>query len=1047
MRSTLRRLLAGVAVSVLGASPSTLRAQQATTVSGVVTNEAGAPIEGASVLIPSAGIGSNTKADGHFSFLVPAGRASGTVTLLARRLGFQPKTVSISLAAGNVVQNFQLSAVANQLEGVVISALGIAREKSQLGTAQQQITSDALNTTRDPNVLNQLEGKVSGVNITGAGIQGGSTNITVRGYTSINGSNEPLFIVDGVPVSNKDHGGNPTGGGAGNYTNGMDLGSAIQDLNPDDIESLNVLKGPNAAAIYGSRAANGAIVITTKKGRTGGVGMAVSSSVTFDRPSILPTYQNMYGQGSSGQFKFVDGAGGGINDGADQSYGPKLDGRLIDQFTGKQQPWIAHPDNVQSFFNTGRTYTSNVALTGGTDKANARVSLGGENVEGIVPNNALRRISSLISGQLKLSDRFSTNASLNYVRNTGLNRPGVGYSTSILEQFVWFGRQVDVEALRHYLDANGNQFNWNYNYHNNPFWLQYANPERDTRDRLVATGSATYQVTDWLNATLRSGTDTYRYNIDQDFAAGNQNYADPSYNGAFAFTNIVENENNTDLLLNASRELTSRISANVTAGGNRRLANYNTSQIATTGITVPGVYNPSNAAVTPTITQYTQNRAINSVYGSAAFTWDGWWTVEGTARNDWSSTLPQSGNSYFYPSVNTSVVLTDALPSLKSSVLDYAKLRGSIARVGADASPYQLRTTFQGGSNKFGSLPVYTLNDTLANAGLRPEETTSSEVGVELGFLGGRVTADASVYEKYTNDQIINLAVSNTSGYSYKAVNAGKIDNKGFEALLDVAAYRGRDLKWNSTLNVSTNRGRVVSLAPGLQTIVLGTTWNMTEEARAGEPYGTIRGYTIKKDAAGNWLLKDGLPQAGPFSVLGNVQPKWVGGWNNNVHYKQFTVNALLDVHVGGKFFSVTNMFGENTGVLSNTLQGREADWDKPGIVVHGIDEVTGKANTDTVTSEQYFQSFFRLHERYVYDDSYVKFRELRVSMDLSPAVARRFYASSASVSLSGRNLFTWTRVPNVDPEFSYTSGNFNGAEFATLPNPRSIGFDVRITP
>ena len=1044
MRAVRLRLLA--AFALLGFAPSVLTAQQATLVSGTVTGEAGQPLPSVQVAIPAFGVGAITREDGRYSFTVPAER-SGTATVIARRIGLQQKTAPITLGQGPVTLNFVLSASVSQLEGLVVTALGQTRERSQLGTAVQSVTSEQLNTTHDQNIVNQLAGKVSGVVITGAGTQGGSVNVRVRGFTSITGNNNPLYVVDGVPISNDGRGGDPSG--ASTLSNGRDFGSAISDINPEDVENISVLKGPNAAALYGSRAANGVVLITTKKGGNNKVTTQITASNTWDRPSILPDYQNLYGQGSGGQFKYVDGAGGGIQDGNDQSFGPRLDGRLIDQFTGPQQPWVAHPDNVKNFFNTGQTRDGNVAFSGGNDRTSARLSLGGENVDGIIPNSFLRKVTALANGSLNVNDKITATGALNYIRSTGQNRPGVGYNSGILEQFVWFGRQVDTDVLKAKMtDENGNLYNWNYNYHNNPYWLQYENPEKDVRDRTIVSGSVAWRPVDWVSATLRSGTDFYRYNIDQQFAAGNLIFSDPNYSGAFSYLRDVSSENNTDLLVVANRQVLSRLSLNATAGGNVRNQSSSTEGVGTSGISVPNIYNVSNAAITPSNVQSFSNRRVNSVYGSAAFTWDEWFTLEGTARNDWSSTLPAGNNSYFYPSVDASIVLTEAIPALKGmGTLNYAKIRGAYAQVGADAAPYQLRSTYQGFSNKFGSNPLYTYSNVLANADLKPEKTLSSEAGLELGFADNRVTFDGSIYDKSTSDQIINLVVSSASGFTNRSINAGKIQNKGFEALISVVPIRRNNMEWNSTFNYSRNKGSVVELYPGLQTITLGGTWSATVEARAGEPFGTIRGYGIKKDANGDYLLSGGLPQRDTLQVLGNVQPDWTGGWNNTFRVGNFSLGALLDTHQGGKLFSVTNMFGEYTGVLANTTQGREVDWNNPGIVAKGTDAATGQPNTTVVTSEDYFQSFFRLHERYVYDASYTKLREVRIGYDLPTSIANKMFAQAANIALVGRNLKTWTKVPNIDPEFNYSTTNYQGMEFATLPNARSFGFNVRLTP
>ena len=1081
MSSNLQRVLAAAALWV--AVPAVAVAQ-ATTVSGRVTNEASQPIPSVAVAIPSMSLGGMTDAEGRYSFTIPAGRATGqSVSLTARRIGYQPVTRTVTLASGTTIsQDFALTTAVSQLEGVVVTALGMTREKSQLGTAQQQISNADLTQTRAQNVMQQVQGKVSGVQITGSGTQGGSTNITIRGQNSITGNNQPLFVVDGIPVSNYNRG--------GGLISGYDYGNAISDLNSDDIETMTILKGPNAAALYGSRAANGVVVITTKRGAsTGGkVRTDVNTSLTFDRPSRLWDFQNQYGQGASGRFAYVDGQGGGTNDGADQSWGPKLDGRTsgcvfvpgtifsgvdplsiaptaydqskpCQQFTGTGQPWVAHPDNVDSFFRTGRTLSSTIAVSGGTDAANARLSLGTDQIEGFVPDNSFAKITSMLSGALQVSPKLSTSASLQYLRNSATNRAGTGYSNSTLEQFFWFGRQVDMNALKNYKQGgavnNGpanREYNWNYNYHNNPFWLAGENPLSDSRDRFVGSLSATYRALDWLNVTARSGSDIFRFGVDQRFSAGNLNNADPSYNGGFRFFNDYSNENNSDLLVTADRDLTSGIHFLGTAGAAARRTNFRSDTARTAGISVPGIYNVSNAAVAPTLGQDIQRKATNSIYGSAAFTLNNWWTVEGTARNDWSSTLPPGENSYFYPSINTSVVLTDAIPALKSNALTYAKLRGSIARVGNDADPYQLQTYYAGLSQKFAGLPQFSLSDVIANAGLKPEITQSGEAGLELGFFNGRASLDASYYDKATRNQIFNVTVSSATGFSSKAINAGKISNKGFEALLTVTPVQlANGFNWTSSFNYSHNASRVEDLYPGVNTIVLGQGIfaEVTIEARKGQPYGTIFAQGFDHDSATGLVLTDGgIPVVSTdFRVFGNTQPTWTGGWNNTFTYKNWNVGALLDVRRGGQIVSETNAVGEYSGVLASSLRGREIDWNNPGVTVHGIDVNTGQPNTTTVTAEKYFQATFPAIEPYIYDNNWVKLREVRVGFELPSRWANKLNAQSMSLAVTGRNLYTWTNIPNIDPEFTYSSGNFQGIEYAIPSNPRTIGFNVRVTP
>jgi TonB-linked SusC/RagA family outer membrane protein len=1077
MTGKVSRFLA-VAGAVLGLVPAVAFAQQGTTVSGQVTGTGGAPVTGASVSIPTLRVGGFTDDAGRYTFTVPSSANGTTVTVIARRLGFQPSSAQVTLSGGPVSQNFSLSTAATELQGVVVTALGVAREKSQLGTAQQQLSTAEINQTKTMNVINSIQGKVSGVNITGSGTQGGSNRIVLRGANSISGNNTPLFIIDGVAVSNASRG--ATAGG------GFDFGSAISDINPEDIATMSVLKGPNAAALYGSRAANGVIILTTKKGSTSGGKMRteLSSTYTWEAPSILPEYQNLYGQGSAGEFAFVDGQGGGVQDYNDQSFGPRLDGRMYGctfipgtttydqtapctQFTSPTgpSPWVAHPDNVYSFFDTGHTLSNTIAFSGGTDRANARISFGQDQIAGYIPNNSFHKTNGLLNATLKINNRLSSDASLQYIRNAGSNRPGVGYTQGVLEQFVWFGRQVDLNALRNYQQGgainNGpddREYNWNYSFHNNPYWLQYANGTQDVRDRFIGNVSANYNLAEGLDANVRTGSDIYRYNINQQFAPGDSRQGtivDPRYFGGFINLTDYNNENTTDATLRLNRNFGSRIQINALAGGATRRSTYNFNSAQTGGLTVPGIYNVSNAAITPTLGQNLQRRQVNSAYGSADLTLNGWWTIGGTARNDWSSTLPSGLNSYFYPSLNTAFVLTDAIPALKNRVLNYAKIRASTAKVGSDADPYQLRTTYSGLSSKYNGLAQFTLGDALANGALKPEITHSNELGLEFSLLDGRVTFDGSLYDKYTSNQIFSAPVSTATGFTAKSINAGKITNKGHEFILGITPVQtAGGFSWNSSFNYGRNKSNITELAPGVSTLLLTSLFSARVEARLDRPYGAIMGRAWARDAQGRLLLNGGLPYAAttaPNHYFGSIQPQWTGGWGNTFTFGNIRLYGLLDFHVGGHLASITNMWGDFTGIFPRTIRGREVDWNNPGIVVNGIDATTGQPNTTSVDAETYWQCIAyncgQVIEDHVYSATYTKLRELSVSFDLPQSMASRFNTSGITLALTGRNLHTWTKVPNIDPEFSYSTGNGQGIEFAALPNARVWGLNVRITP
>jgi TonB-linked SusC/RagA family outer membrane protein len=1042
-----RAWFAGVVGLALVGAASVAQAQTATTIKGRVVSEAGAPLPGTSVFIDQLKAGAQTTEDGHYTITV-AGRNRGPAILTARRIGYKRAQSNVNLNGQTIEIDFTLQAQAVQLTGMMVTALSVQREKATIGTSQQALDNTSLTQTRQDNLVNALSGKTSGISIQGTGNIGGSSRIVIRGSGSITGNNQPLFIVDGVPISNAGFSTASAGGG-------RDYGNAISDINPDDIASVTVLKGPNAAALYGSRASNGAIVITTKTGRSSAEGVTVQyrSYATVDEFSVLPKYQNQYGQGFGGAFQFVDGQGGGVNDGADESWGPKLDGRLIDQFNGKQLPWVAHPNNVKDFFQTGHTISNSVNVTANGSKSAARLSLTKDNTQGIVPNSSLSRLAAVVSATAAMTDKVSVTGSLQVVQNGGFNRPINGYDEgNPFMGFTWFGRQVDVKALKaQYYQADGSLFNWNYNYHNNPYWTAFDNAEADTRDRVISQASLNYQFNPWLKGMLRAGQDFYRFTRDEQFAKGNIDHANASYNGAFANSQNRASERNLEGLVTANQTY-GKFDVTATVGGNiRRNDSYN-SAFNTTGIVVPKIYNLANAAVTPTISNSESHSGVNSVYGSAVATYNRYATVEVTGRNDYSSTLPKENSSYFYPSINGSLVLSDMFPSIsKNGWVSFLKLRGGYATVGADASPYSLQTTFTGSSNKFGGRTIFTLPDQAANAILKPEKTYGSEVGLEMSLFDDRATIDATAYTKITRNQIFGLAMAGEIGYSSAVVNAGQMSNHGIEAQLNLKTLELKNgFTWRTTVNYTRNRNKVDQLAPGLSTIVLATQWSTNIEARVGQPYGVIFGRVWQRDSVtGKRLTSGGLPLASStLKVLGNVNPNWTGGVSNEFRYKNWTFSSLFDIRTGGQNFSVGNWWGDYAGILASTLKGREQDWNSPGLVVDGIDVSTGKANTINVTAEDYHHNIYPVVEDAIYSTAFVKLREVRLSWDVPGNRLEALHLKALNVALVGRNLHTWTKFPNYDPENAANSGNGGqGFDMGALPTTRSIGLNFTITP
>jgi TonB-linked SusC/RagA family outer membrane protein len=892
----------------------------------------------------------------------------------------------------------------------------------------------------------------------------------IRGSSAISGTNQPLFVVDGVPIDNSSPRNDGFGRfvGAAGFISGfgaVDYGNTAQDIDPNNIESITVLKGPNAAALYGSRAQNGAIVITTKSGRGGALGVSVTSSVTAETPLRLPQYQNVYGQGFGGQFQWVDGYGGGLNDYADESWGPKMDGRLIDQFTGPQQPWVPHPDNVRSFFRTGATWNTNVAISRATETSNVRLSVSSTQIEGMMPGNSIGRLNLAVKGGAAINERLSTEASLNYTNQDAENRPGTGYDEdNPLQSFIWFGRQVDMDALRHYRCTGtestpcivGGQYNWNYNYHNNPFWEQLVNTNGDERDRLLGHVQATYRINDWISATGRVGRDWYR---DHRKSVIEFNSLDDAGDGGFFEQTLYRAETNADVLLSARRQLTPTLTLDVTGGGNIRENRFQNAGVTVTALTAPGIYTIDNASAPALPFDDEQRKQVRSLYGSLTLNYGGYLNLDLSGRNDWSSTLPAGNNSYFYPAVSAAFVFSDAF-ALPTNMLSSGKVRASWTQVGNDTDPYQLAAVLAA-QTPWGSTPMFAVPNALPNLSLKPEQTRAWELGADLGFFDERVGFVLTRYDRTTSDQILPVQISPTSGYTSRFLNAGKVRNYGWELLLRATPVRqAGGLSWDMTVNWGKNTSQVRELYGDLETLVLGTYWSLNIEARGPRKdangniveyygYGTMFGNGYLRDSQGRWLLNAaGLPRVDPVRrVLGNYNPDWNGGIQNQFTYGPFAVSVQLDGQVGGDIFSTSKWFGEYSGVLKETLRGREIDFCSPGIVVLGVlpdGSVNGDGVNDvTVCPEDYFHRNFGNHETGLVDASYLKLRELRLTYQLPGNVASRLGFAAGEVSLIGRNLALWSKYDSIDPETAFDASNVQGLEFGQFPTARSLGISV----
>jgi len=1040
---------------------------QDTKITGVVTFKADAQrVPGAVVTVKGTNKGTQTDADGKYAI-----SASEGDTLHFSYIGYKGEDVLVG-ATRSI--NIALESVESSLKEVVVTALGISREKRSLGYSVQELKSRDITEARETNLVNALSGKIAGVNITSSQGDMGSSRIVIRGETSIAGNNQPLFVLDGIPVDNSQL-------GVG-VANARDFPNAISDLNPDDIESVSVLKGPNAAALYGSRAANGVLVLKTKTGRGAkGLGITVNSSASMQKLLVLPEYQNSYGQGSGGQFDYVDGKGGGLNDGVDESWGPKLDGRLIRQFfsNGQPAPWEAHPDNVRDFYETGSTFNNGLSLSGSNEKLDYRFSYNNTKQSGLLPNTGITRNTFTINSTYRITPKLTLSTYGTYVRGGADNLPGVDgrRGNSVTLQFIWFGRQVDTRLLRNYKDAAGNDYNWNHSYYSNPYWIQYENTVAQQRNRFFGNARLSYQVLDWLTANLRVGTDYYNDRRKYKVAYGTNG----TPFGSYTEDNYGVTETNAEFTLNANKKLNQDFNLDVLVGGNVRTNQYENNYQQAPKLAVKGVYTLNNSRDPLISTSYFSKLRVYSLFSSAQLGFRDYAFLNFTARNDWSSTLPVNNNSYFYPSVNASLVLSEAL-HLQSDVLSLLKIRGGWAQVGKDADPYQIINTYPF-NQPFGDKPLLTVSDKYLNKDLKPEITTATEVGTEVGLFKDRARLDVTYYSSSSKNQILLADVSPTTGYTKKLLNAGKINNHGVEVTLGgspVSTASG--FRWDVNINYSRNISKVVELDKDgfLNDYVLGSSGNMQVLASKGQRYGALYGKAYLRNDEGQILVNaDGTPAIDPNKkILGYYTPKWIGSINNTLSFKGFSVSFLIDTKQGGQLWSGTNYTGIYTGVLAASLLGRDEEHgglayyypgnDKKvapvqlaahnastpggetiyhdGIIFDGV-TADGKKNTRILPAQNYYKSVYNssLNESSVYDASFIKLREVRIGYTFPNELIRHWGFQNLNVTLTGRNLwYIDKKVPNIDPETAFNTGNGQGLETLQIPTARSFGINLR---
>lgn len=1086
-----------MSMMILCISSLTIYAQKV--VDGVVVDDKNNPIIGATILEKGTNNGSVTDINGQYNLKL----TNENNVLLVTYIGYNPLEIDAKNASKVV-----LTEASQLLQEVTVTALGIKREKKALGYAVQDVSGDDLVKARETNLLSGLAGKVAGVTIVGnpSGI-GSSARVSIRGERSLNiNNNQPLFVVDGVPITNSFN------GSSGRSFQDVDYGNGAGFVNPDDIETISVLKGPSATALYGSRASNGVIVIKTKTGKANrGLGVSINSTVSFEDALVLPEYQNVYGQGLNGEFSFVDGNGGGLRDGVDESWGPKMEGQPIAQFNSPTSngrragdignvfgvigpvdlaaqlnergsitpiPFSPQPDNIKNFFQTGSTYTNNIAIAGSNDKSDFRVSFTALNQTGIVPNTDLNRYTTSLTGGYNLTDKFKVRVNANLMNNKSGNRPNLSYGTeNIMYLFnCWFPRNNNIEAMRDYwqLGREGlNQYGFNYNYHDNPYFNVYENTNGQDLTRVFGNVSLNYQFTPALSLMLRSGTD-----INNDFRDRKRAYSTQRFKlGSYREEKIFNSESNSDFLLTYNPEQSGNaFTYSVSLGGNRLNSRYKLSDVSAPELAVPGIYSLNNSRVALQSYTFESRKRINSLYAFTNLAYNNYLYLDLSLRNDWSSTLPADNNSYLYYSASSSFVFSEAF-DIKNDVLSFGKLRLGYAQVGNDTDPYQLLATYAAQTPAQG-LPTFTESSNLPNAELKPEISSSLEVGTELKFWLNRVGLDLTYYNSDSRNQILPIQLSSTTGYSRRIINAGLIQNRGFEAVLHLSPFvsKNRGFSWDIDFNWSTNRSQVKELftdpvsGQEIKSYVMADRY-VTVEARVGERMGDMYGIGFERvsadpndkyyDKTGQYVGQivysaNGKPVPTTERIkLGNYNPDWLGGVRNTFGFKGVQMSVLFDTRQGGKLYSHTQTVGREGGIIVETLEGRADGYDltKPGNGVVGegvVQQADGSfaPNATKLSAREWHTSYTlgrRLIEGVMYDASFTKLREITLSYTIPNRLTQRSGISNITISAVGRNLALWSKVPHVDPETASTSGGtiIPGVESVAIPSTRSFGFNV----
>ena len=1025
-------------------NPDTDISQQNAKVTGTVEDALG-PVAGASVVIKGTTNGTMTDMDGNFTL---DGVKNGDIIQISF-IGYATQEIPY---AGQASLSVHLEEDTQKLDEVVVTALGMKRDKKALGYAMQELKGDELLSSREPNLANSLSGKVSGLQIVRSsnGV-GGSSKIVLRGNSSLTGSNQPLIVVDGTPMDNFTGGVDDVWGNSG-----ADMGNGLSDINPEDIESMTVLKGASAAALYGSRAGNGVILITTKSGRKNeGLGITVNAGITAESIFLKPDMQNSFGQGSVGVY----------DNQSRLSWGPKAEGQTVTDWLGRQVPLQTY-DNIDAFFHTGTSFNEGVSFQQNVNGTSVFASINRSDDAGITPESKLNKTNVTLRATtfLDKAEKWKVDAKVNYINMNAHNRPIQGVNPSNAFNTIYgLPRSLNVKEFKSSVDEEGNMIWWDAskNPQENPYWVTKYRQNNDTRNRLLGNVSLKYAPTNWFDIELRGGTDYYTTTKNEKVYAGGNTSPRGLYNeGSETFY-----ENNYSFLATARKDnLLDRLGGFVTFGGNLMMQQRTKMNASAGELLVPDLFSLNNGINKPTVTSELIRRKMNSLYGSLQLNWDGYLFLDVTARNDWSSTMSKDNRSYFYPSVSLSGVISDMLPKIGGNMPEwftFAKVRASYAEVGNDLDPYQLYNNYTVGKDENGNTTAAP-GQILFDSSVRSELIKSWEAGLDVRFLQNRLGLDFAWYKTNATRQLLNLPLDPFAGYSSRKVNAGNIQNEGLEISLNGAIFQSPDMQgfnWKATAQFSLNRNKIIDLYPGVTLYDIKTLDAIQIVAAQGSYYGDIYGQTFlrvtDKDSPhyGKVIVgDDGLPLiSAEKSKVGNQSPDWMLGLTNSFSYKGFNLSFLVDFRIGGDIYSATasNLFvrGNAAGTVVN---GERQDFVVPNTVVKkdgGYVE-----NNVPVTHQNYWERIgstgnYGLPEVFTYDATNIRLRNITLGYTFNSAMLKKTPFQRLNLSATCNNVWMiHYNLPGIDPEsVSATNTNATGFENGAAPTSRSFTFNVTV--